>query len=232
MSVIAIARCGKTEDYVQSVRRAGGEPWVIDRTLDRVDAVLRTADGLLLTGGDDVRPALYGASTHPSFTATDPGRDEYEIELVSRAFDADLPILAICRGIQVLNVARGGTLVQDIPTERPSTTVHRLPTPVHAADAIAHLVQVEGDSLLGQLMGDHRRQPNACNVNSRHHQAVDTLGTGLRVTAVAPDGLVEAIEDARRRFCLGVQWHPESFHRTGEFQRIFDAFVNVGRRPA
>jgi putative glutamine amidotransferase len=231
MPVIAIARCGKTEDYVESVRRAGGEPWVLDRTVDRADAVIRAADGLLLTGGDDVRPDLYGAVTHPSFSATEGGRDEYEIELVSRAFDAGLPILAICRGIQVLNVARGGTLVQDIPTERPSATPHRLPTPAHPADAIAHAVHVAPDSLLRALIGDRLIHAGSCEVNSRHHQAVETLGNGLRVTAVAPDGIVEAIEDQGRGFCLGVQWHPESFYRTGEFQSLFDAFVKAGRGP-
>ena len=228
--MIAISRCGRTEDYVESVRRAGGEPWVLDSTADRADAVVRAAGGLLLTGGDDVRPDLYGAAAHPSFSGVEAGRDEYEIELVSRAFEADLPIFAICRGIQILNVARGGTLVQDIPTERPSTTPHRLPTSTYAANAIAHTIRVEPDSLLSALIGGRLIDANACGVNSRHHQAVETLGDGLRITAVAPDGIIEAIEDGGRRFCLGVQWHPESFYDTGEFLPLFEAFVRASWR--
>jgi putative glutamine amidotransferase len=230
MPLIAIARCGKTHDYVESVRSAGGEPWVLDPAVDRADAVVRAAGGLLLTGGDDVRPDLYGATPHPSFEGADPGRDEYEIELVSRAIEADMPIFAICRGIQLLNVARGGTLVQDIPTERPSTVSHRLSTPAHAADEIAHTIQVEPDSLLSALVGGRLSDAATCSVNSRHHQAVDRLADGLRITAVAPDGIVEAVEDARQRFCLGVQWHPESFYRTGEFIPLFEAFVRACRR--
>ena len=230
MSLIAIARCGKTHDYIESVRGAGGEPWVLDRLLDPADSVFQTASGLLLTGGDDVRPDLYGATPHTSFEAADAGRDEYEIELVSRAIEADVPIFAICRGIQLLNVACGGTLVQDIPTERPSTVAHRLPTPAHAADEIAHTIRVEPDSLLSALVGNRLSDAATCSVNSRHHQAVDLLADGFRITALAPDGIVEAIEDPGRRFCLGVQWHPESFYRTGEFMPLFEAFVRASRR--
>jgi putative glutamine amidotransferase len=230
MPIIAITRCGKTHDYIESVRLAGGEPWVLDPAVDRADSVIRTAGGLLLTGGDDVRPDLYGATPHPSFEGAEAGRDEYEIDLVSRAIEADAPIFAICRGIQLLNVARGGTLVQDIPTERPSNVSHRLPTPAHAADELAHTIRVEPDSLLSALVGGRLTDADTCNVNSRHHQAVDTLGDGLRITAVSPDGIVEAIEDHGRRFCLGVQWHPESFYRTGEFIPLFEAFVRACRR--
>jgi putative glutamine amidotransferase len=231
MSVIAIARCGKTHDYIESVRRVGGEPWVLDPAINRVDSVIRDAGGLLLTGGDDVRPDLYGATAHPTFDGAEAGRDEYEIELVSRALEVDLPIFAICRGIQLLNVARGGTLVQDLPTERPSATPHQLSTPAHAADAIAHTVRLEADSLLSAVIGGRLTDADTCAVNSRHHQAVETLGDGLRITAVAPDGVIEAIEDQTRRFCVGVQWHPESFYRTGEFIPLFEAFVRACRRP-
>jgi putative glutamine amidotransferase len=231
MPLIAIARCGKTQDYIESVRLAGGEPLVVDRATDDAEAVVRKAAGLLLTGGDDVRPALYGATAHPAFEAADAGRDEYEIELVARALAADLPILAICRGIQVLNVARGGTLVQDLPTERPSVTRHQFPTTEHPADKIAHTIRVLPDSLLSAILGSRLTDALSTAVNSRHHQAVDILGAGLMVTAVAPDAVVEAVEDPARRFCVGVQWHPESFHRTGEFLPLFEAFVRASRRP-
>lgn len=228
---IAIARCGKTQDYIESIRLAGGEPLVVDRATDNAETVIRTASGLLLTGGDDVRPALYGATAHPSFEGDETGRDEYEIELVARAIDADLPLLAICRGIQVLNVARGGTLVQDLPTERPSGTRHQCPTTEHPADMVAHTIQVTPDSRLSAILASRLTDAGITEVNSRHHQAVNVLGAGLRIAAVAPDAVVEAVEDPARRFCVGVQWHPESFHRTGEFLPLFEAFVRASRRP-
>ncbi|NOT24648.1 MAG: gamma-glutamyl-gamma-aminobutyrate hydrolase family protein [Acidobacteria bacterium] len=227
--LIAIARCGRTQDYVESVRLAGGEPLVVDRTTHDAETVVRQAAGILLTGGDDVRPALYGAAAHPAFEAEETGRDEYEIELVARALEADLPILAICRGIQVLNVARGGTLVQDLPTERPSGTRHQFPTTEHPADKLAHTIEVAPDSLLSTILGSRLTDARITDVNSRHHQAVDVLAPGLRVTAVAPDAVVEAVEDPARRFCVGVQWHPESFHRTGEFLPLFEAFVRASQ---
>ena len=117
MPKIAIARCSKTHDYEESIRRAGGEPTVIDYTTHPVADVIRQFDGVLLAGGGDVLPSIYGEAAHPSFNAAEAGRDEYEIELATRALEADVPLFAICRGIQVLNEALGGTLVQDIPTE-------------------------------------------------------------------------------------------------------------------
>ena len=231
MPLIAIARCGKTQDYIESIRLAGGEPLVVDRAADDPDTVVRTAAGILLTGGDDVRPALYGATAHPAYEGAEAGRDEYEIELVSRALEADLPVLAICRGIQVLNVARGGTLVQDLPTERPSRTRHQYPTVEYPADKVAHTIQVAPDSLLSAILENRLTDAMITDVNSRHHQAVDVLGAGLHVSAIAPDGVIEAVEDPVRRFCVGVQWHPESFHRTGEFLPLFETFVRASRRP-
>jgi putative glutamine amidotransferase len=229
--LIAIARCGRTDDYIESVRLAGGEPLVVDRTTVDAGSVVRRAAGILLTGGDDVTPALYGAPAHPAFEGAEAGRDEYEIELVSRALEMDLPVLAICRGIQVLNVARGGTLVQDLPTERPSGTAHQFPTTEYPPDKVAHTIEVLPGSLLSGILDSRLKDAGTIDVNSRHHQAVDILGAGLRITAVAPDAVVEAVEDRDRRFCVGVQWHPESFYRTGEFLPLFEAFVRASQRP-
>jgi putative glutamine amidotransferase len=159
------------------------------------------------------------------FDPAEPGRDEYEIGLVRAALDADLPVLAICRGIQVLNVARGGTLVQDIPSERPGAIQHRVPEP---RDGFAHDVQVTTGSLLHRTLDSPRGA--VVGVNSRHHQALAALGAGLSVTATAPDGIIEAIEDPSRVFCLGVQWHPENFWRSGEFRGLFEAFVRACKR--
>jgi putative glutamine amidotransferase len=229
MAVIAIAPCSKLPDYVESVRRAGGEPWILDRTTDRPSDVVRAAKGLLLAGGGDISPAIYGQATHPTFSAAETGRDEYEIELVRCALDNDLPVFAICRGIQLLNVARGGTLIQDIPSEIPNSLEHKLPAPPHDPFSLAHEVWVEPGSLLARLAAD-RLEAEGCRVNSRHHQAVRTLGEGLVTAATAPDGVIEAIEDPTRRFCLAVQWHPENFYRTGEFSSLFDGFVAACKR--
>ena len=227
MPVIAIAPCGKLPDYEESVRRAGGDVRALVRTADSPADVVASVQGVLLTGGGDVLPALYGAIAHPTFDPAEPGRDEYELELVRLALAADLPVFAICRGVQVLNVARGGTLIQDIIDEVGTTVNHRVVIPQHS---IAHDVWIESGSLLERLMGERFEAGEACPVNSRHHQAPKILGEGLISSATAPDGVIEAIEDPTRRFCLGVQWHPENFYRTGEFREIFEGLVEAATK--
>jgi putative glutamine amidotransferase len=224
--VIALAPCSKPHDYEESIRRAGGEVRILDYAKDAPAEVARSVDGILLAGGGDVRPALYGARPHATFDAAEPGRDDYELELARRAAEGDVPLLAICRGIQVLNVARGGTLVQHIPDELRDSLNHTLREPPYA---IAHDVWVSEGSLLERLMRE-RLEGDTLPVNSRHHQAVKDAGAGLVVTATAPDGVIEAVEDPGRRFCLGVQWHPENFYRTGEFRELFEAFIAAARR--
>jgi len=226
MPLIAVARCSKLHDYEESVRRAGGEPWVLDLAADRPADVVGRVAGLLLTGGGDVDPSLYGEAPHPTFTAAEPGRDAYEIELVRRALEADLPVFAICRGVQLLNVARGGTLIQDIASQIPGGLKHKREEPDPPC-ALAHDVWLEERSLLETLLRDSLSEIESCRVNSRHHQAIRAAGDGLVTVATAPDGVIEAIEDPARRFCVGVQWHPENFYRTGEFRALFEAFVKA-----
>jgi len=226
MPVIAIPPCAKLHDYEESIRRAGGEVRLLDRAVDKPADVVASVDGVLLPGGGDVLPSIYGQPAHKTFAAAEPGRDDYELELARRAIDADLPLLAICRGIQVLNVARGGSLVQDIPEQLGTTINHALSEPPHA---IAHEVWISEGTLLDGLMRE-RLQTDICPVNSRHHQAPMALGDGLVASATAPDGVIEAIEDPNKRFCLGVQWHPENFYRTGEFRSIFEGFVEAASR--
>jgi gamma-glutamyl-gamma-aminobutyrate hydrolase PuuD len=226
MTIIAIPLCDKLRDYEDSIRRAGADVRVLDRTVDRPEDVIRSVDGLLLAGGGDVLPSIYGEAAHPTYSAAEPGRDDYELELARRAVEADLPLLAICRGIQVLNVARGGSLVQDIPDEVGSTVNH---THRESPVTIAHEVWITEGSLLDRLMHENL-EGDSCLVNSRHHQAPKRLGTGLAVSATAPDGVIEAIEDPSRRFCLGVQWHPENFYRTGEFRPIFEGFIEAATK--
>jgi putative glutamine amidotransferase len=228
MTVIAISACRKLEDYRQSILHVGGEPRVLEPSAD-VERALAGIDGLMLTGGDDVAPTRYGEEAHATVTEAEPGRDEFEIALVLAARARNLPILAICRGIQVLNVACGGTLVQDIPSEIAGALMHSLAVPQHEPYALAHEVWVDKDSLLARLMRE-RRVDEALEVNSRHHQAVKQVAAGLVATATAPDGVIEAIEDPAARFCLGVQWHPENFFRTGEFRALFEGFVEASAK--
>jgi putative glutamine amidotransferase len=226
MPIIAIPACDKLRDYEEAIRRAGADVRVLDRAVDRPEDVVRSVDGVLLPGGGDVLPSIYGEAAHPTYSAAEPGRDDYELELARRALAADLPLLAICRGIQVLNVACGGSLIQDIPEEVGATVNHtHRETPV----TIAHEVWIAEGSLLDRLMHE-TLDDDSCLVNSRHHQAPKKLGAGLAVSATAPDGVIEAIEDPSRRFCLGVQWHPENFYRTGEFRPIFEGFVEAAKK--
>jgi len=226
MPLIAITACRKLEDYRQAVLHVGAEVRIVDPNL-AVDQALQDAGGLMLTGGDDVAPARYGESKHPAVVEVEPERDDFEIALVQEARRRDLPIFAICRGVQVLNVAFGGSLVQDIPSQVTGALQHKLAVPPHQSYALAHEVWFEKDSLLGSLLKDRLSDADSCEVNSRHHQAVRQAAAGFRVTATAPDGVIEAIEDPAARFCLGVQWHPENFWRTGEFRALFEGFVQA-----
>jgi putative glutamine amidotransferase len=175
-------------------------------------------DGLLLTGGGDVAPARYAAAQQAQTAGVDTKRDEVEIELVRLAFDLGLPILAVCRGIQLLNVALGGTLVQDLPTADP-------PSPGHMElehwNAAAHAVRLEPGTLLHRLLGPE------ISVNSLHHQAVGSTAPGLRVAARAPDGVIEAVEDRGTRFVVGLQWHPEMLGPGHASSAVFRQFAEA-----
>jgi putative glutamine amidotransferase len=221
--IIAIAACSKPHDYEAAIERAGGEILRLDRAVHRPADVIASADGLLLPGGGDMLPSLYGEAAHSAFSPAEAGRDDYELELARRAVEANLPLLAICRGAQVLNVACGGSLLQHIPDQIGTLVNHDVTEPPHA---IAHDVWVSSGSLLEMLMGE-RLEGDTCGVNSRHHQAPAALGKGLVASATAPDGAIEAIEAPSKRFCLGVQWHPENFYRTGEFRALFEGLVNA-----
>jgi len=229
MTVIGISACRKLEDYRQSILHVGGEPRVLEASADAAQAIAGI-DGLMLTGGDDVAPSRYGEAAHETVTEAEPGRDEFEIALVAAARARNLPILAICRGVQVLNVACGGTLVQDIPSQVAGALAHSLAVPQHEPYELAHEVWVDKDSLLARLMRE-RLVDEALEVNSRHHQAVKQVAPGFVATATAPDGVIEAIEDPAARFCLGVQWHPENFFRTGEFRALFEGFLEAAQKP-
>jgi putative glutamine amidotransferase len=222
---IGITRCSRLDDYVASIEQAGARARVLEVS-ESPRKLLNEIDGLLLTGGGDVDPALYGEDRHPTIDDAEPGRDEFEIDLARRAMTSDLPVLAICRGAQVLNVAAGGTLVQDIPSEVISELAHSIKEP---RNAVAHAVRVTPGSHLERALGGIVDNAHLCRVNSRHHQSVERLGSGLVSSATAPDGVVEAIERESAAYCIGVQWHPENFWRTGEFAPLFESFVTAAR---
>jgi putative glutamine amidotransferase len=230
MPLIGISACRKIEDYRQAVLHVGGEVRVVDASMP-VERALEGIDGLLLTGGDDVAPERYGETRHATVVEAEAGRDAFEIALVHGARERAMPIFAICRGVQVLNVACGGTLVQDIPSEIAGASPHSFDVPPHEPYSLAHEIWVDKDSLLASLIGDRLRDQDSCDVNSRHHQAVKEVAPGFRATATAPDGVIEAIEDPAARFCLGVQWHPENFWRTGEFRALFEGFLEAAKKP-
>lgn len=184
-------------DYAQSIAAAGGVPVQLTRDADAQDLV-GLLDGLVLSGGADIDPRRYGATPHEKLGETDPGRDEFELSLLAAAREKGIPVLGICRGCQLINVAFGGTLRQHV--ELTEGSGH--PNWLVPGDTIAHDVECVAGSLIATLM-DGRR-----GVNSLHHQTLDTIGSGLRVTAVAPDGVAEAIE-AEGEDVLAVQWHPE-----------------------
>ena len=229
MPLIGLTACRKIEDYRQAVLHVGGEVRIVDASM-AAGEVIDGIDGLLLTGGEDIAPARYGEAPHPSVVDVDPGRDEFEIALVGEARRRNLPIFAICRGIQLLNVACGGTLVQDIPSEVAGALEHRWTVPPHKPYDLAHEVWIDKDTLLARLLRERLSDTDACEANSRHHQAVKKLAEGFRVSATAPDGVIEAIEDPSARFCLGVQWHPENFWRTGEFRPLFEGFLEAATK--
>jgi putative glutamine amidotransferase len=212
------------EDYVRSVEQAGGVPVVLPPVRpEDVPAILDRLDGILLSGGVDVDPALYGQAPHAKLGRVNRRRDDFELALTADALRRDVPILAICRGHQVLNVATGGTLVQDIASTIEGAMRHEGKGP---RSRHSHQVEVTAGSRLREILG-----AGSCPVNSLHHQAVDRLGDGLVASALCPDdGIVEGLEMPGRRFVVGVQWHPESFwNRPETFQSLFDAHAEACR---
>jgi len=180
MALIAIAQNRRMSDYMESVRRAGGEPIEVAAGGEAPEHILARVDGIMLTGGGDVDPKLYGETPHATFEAAEADRDAFEIALTRAAIAANVPYLAICRGMQLLNVAMGGTLIQDIPSQVPGALEHSVPEPrAH----IAHEVWVSKDSRLSALLADHMEDGETCHVNSRHHQSVATVAPGRAVAS-------------------------------------------------
>lgn len=208
--------------YVEGVIQAGGAPVLlpVSSDLDALRGAYDALDGLLLTGGGDINPVQYGAAASPLTNGVVDARDNSELHLARWAHGEDKPLFCICRGVQIFNVALGGTLIQDIRSEAPGALWHD-----RFADSwfyeIAHEVSIEAGSRLREALGVGRVE-----VNSLHHQAVAQVAPGLCIAARADDGVIEALEDPSKRFAIGVQWHPETLWPTRpEMARLFSAFV-------
>ena len=211
--------------YLFAVQQAGGIPVPLPPQLSphALSAIAGMLDGLLLTGGGDMDPACFGETPHPTLYDVAPSRDALETSAVGIALDRGWPILAVCRGIQVLNVALGGTLYQDVGSDPGTPIAHGQKEPRAQP---THAVKLAPDSRLATAMGT-----DAVDVNSMHHQAVKALGQGLRAVAWAPDQIVEGVElDDTARLVLGVQWHPEELvHHSDAARRLFAALVEAAR---
>ena len=213
---VTFSNPAKVMPYEAALRSAGLEPVAISPENPRG---LEGLDGLVVSGGTDLDPELYHQPRHPETEEPNRQRDEMEWRLLAEALKLDMPVLGICRGCQLMNVLHGGTLIQHLP----ETPTHRVRPPETELGAPTHAVRVEPGSRLAAALGatDHQ-------VNSRHHQAVDKVGEGLRVTARAPDGIVEGLERPDRRFAVAVQWHPENSVAHDEVnRRLFEAFAQA-----
>ncbi len=214
--------------YLDALVRAGAAP-VLLPLLPAQPEVMRALyerlDGLLLPGGVDIEPSTYGEERHVRLRHTDPPRDLVELQLARWALDDGMPVLGLCRGLQILNIAAGGTLFQDVQSQRSGSHKHDYEPPEHSRDHLAHSVDLVEGSRLRALAG-----AVAAPVNSMHHQGIQRLGAGLVASAHAPDGLIEAIEGDGEGFALAVQWHPESLEPHDDVSRaLFREFVAATR---
>lgn len=208
--------------YVQAVIRAGGLPMIVPVGLEQdVEQLIEMFDGLLLSGGNDINPMLFNEEPHEYLGVVSPSRDSSELKLARRMLKTGKPILGICRGLQVLNVAVGGTLYQDLYKQNDSPILQHIQKAPNTH--CSHYVQLDKGSLLESIAGSERIQ-----VNSYHHQSLKEVPSDFKVTAVASDGIVEAIESTDEQFVLGVQWHPEALSAAGDAVslRIFERFIS------
>ncbi|HEX2582049.1 MAG TPA: gamma-glutamyl-gamma-aminobutyrate hydrolase family protein [Dongiaceae bacterium] len=205
------------ENYCAAIMEAGGTPIALPHEADLVDDYLNRLDGLLVTGGAfDIDPARFGAASRHASVTIKEKRTAFEWAMVEGALSRDMPVFGICGGQQLLNVVLGGSLIQHIPDEFPNALAHEQPNPRNEP---SHTVALAAGSKLRAICGQDR-----LSVNSAHHQAVKGTAPGIVINAVAGDGIIEGIEDPRRRFCIGVQWHPEFLLSDGD-RNLFRSFI-------
>lgn len=210
--------------YTNAVLAAGGIPVILPAHDGMIDDLLDTLDGIIFSGGSDINSARWNEEAHPASYGFDDERDEFELQAIRKVVGRDMPLLGICRGIQSVNVALGGTIVQDIPDQVPGAIEHRQQKDGKKRDTTSHSITIaEGDNLLHRIHGDA-----TMDVNSFHHQAIRDLGDGLEVIATAEDGVIEAVWHPNMTFGLAVQWHPEMLAEdVADQAEIFTAFVRA-----
>lgn len=216
-------RFGMSRPYIIALEAAGAAPVLLPLALgeETLMSIFERLDGLFLAGGGDVNPSRYGVAAHEKTNDIDDLRDYTELRLAQWALDRDLPLLGVCRGVQTLNVAAGGTLLQDVRDQVPQSIRHQY-APEKPRSYVAHDLATVPGTRLAQILGPQAR------VNSFHHQAVERPGSGFVVSAFAPDGVIEAIEGHGQRFTVGVQWHPEGLIESDPaMMRLFETFVHA-----
>lgn len=213
---------GSPESYVQAVRNNGGIPLIIPLGLSESDlaVIFAKVDGLVFPGGGDIEPTLFTKETHEKVYGINPERDNLELTLARWAGERDKPFLGVCRGVQVMNVAFGGTLILDIPSQQKGALTHRNDD----WKLLAHEVKVNEDTRLAEILGSP-----IVRVNSLHHQSIKEVAPSLIATAVAPDGVIEALELPTHRFGVGVQWHPEALQEQAPMRNLFKALVEAAK---
>lgn len=218
---------GQRHSFIDAVIAGGGVPVILPLTKDKsvIDEVSARLDGLLLSGGNDISPVMYGEK--PGKRLLDPSifRDNIEKQLLKNALEKDIPVLGLCRGMQFINIFHGGTLYQDIPVDLPDKFNHESSNEAQDIEHKAHIVNLEKDSKLYKIVG-----LKTIDVNTHHHQSVKKLGKGLKITGYSQDGIVEALETDDDRFIIGIQAHPESLGRViPDWEKLFTAFVEAAR---
>lgn len=228
--LIGITTYGRNESsfslpdaYIDTVRDAGGIPVLLPPGESNLTVLIESLDGLIFAGGGDINPALYNGNAHPSNYLVDSERDAFELNLARLALDSNMPVLGICRGLQILIVVSGGTLIPHIPDEYGTLVKHRLEMEPGLRYPIEHMVQINRDSFLAHLI-----QKTYISVFSWHHQAVSIVPPDWRVVAhTLEDGVIEAVEHQNHPWAIGVQWHPELSANDPNHQRIFQAFIEA-----
>mgnify|MGYP001006349583 CR=1 FL=1 len=208
---------------MHAILESGGLPFIIppDISPQSVDAIMDHVDGILITGGGDIETKRFNGQDHPRVYGVDTNRDNLEIAIVNAAVSNPKPILGICRGVQIMNVALGGDLFTDIEDQKKDALKHDW-FPGYPRDRISHAVEIRSGSLLNKIF-----DISSVEVNSLHHQAIRNLSTALTATAFAPDGLIEAVEIGSHPFFVGVQWHPEWLFSSETTQKLFKTFINA-----
>jgi putative glutamine amidotransferase len=216
-------RFALSSNYVDAVTSAGGIPLLLPPTLDdrAISRYVELCDGFVMTGGRDISPSRYGAeTTHPTTNLLNPRRENFDFALIDAILAADKPVLGVCLGSQELNVALGGSMIQDLPSETSSTVEHK-----PGYREFAHEIHITTGTRMQDIVGTTTLQ-----VNSIHHQACDRLGSGVLVMAKAPDGVVESFEVQNKNFALGVQWHPEALTTAPEHLAVYEALVKAAEQ--